>query len=710
MVDAVETEQLSMTYEIIHKHAFDVDFVKLSRNRQRLVVRAIEDMREHAESPRGNTIKRLDGHGSLWRYRQGDLRIIYDVRGSFARLLAVGNRRDIYDRFYTPPEWSDGIEYADVVEQLLNGQGSGLSVQVQRMHENLAESRRSEEKQDAPLPQALTPENLTRWHVPSEHHYALLLCQTESDLLRCEVPWESVERVLEHLYPRPAEQIAEQPDLRLVEPEDLIRYAEGDLLGFLLKLDSEQDRFVDWALSGPTLVKGGPGSGKSTVALYRAREFAERGAGTLLFTTYTNALVKFSRQLLEQLIGDIPTQINVNTVDSIVVQIVRDCDKVQLNIGGANEIRAGLNDAEIHFAHEPGARYEKRLLTESTEHIRKDYLVEEVEWVIEGRNLRTVEEYLETDRAGRGYGFNERNRRAIWKIYQHVQKFLGDRRIVTWGYVRARALDLVRSGAWPQRWDTVIVDEAQDLTPTALALCIELCQDPTGLFLTADASQSLYNRGFRWKDVHEELRIIGRTRILRRNYRSTRQISEAAASILRNTGAGDEEALDQVYVHSGPRPVIHACRDDDEQLLCLTVGIEEAARELRLPINAAAILVPNSTLAEQTAKALNEWGLPASYMTSREFDLRCPKIKVLTIRSAKGLEFPFVAIPFLNEGILPRPLESAEASDLDQHLSAERRLFFVGCSRAMRRLLITCTKNHQSPFLGGLTREAWRWE
>jgi putative ABC transport system ATP-binding protein len=30
-------------------------------------------------------------------------------------------------------------------------------------------------------------------------------------------------------------------------------------------LDDDQRRFTDWALSGPTLVKGGPGSGKSTV-------------------------------------------------------------------------------------------------------------------------------------------------------------------------------------------------------------------------------------------------------------------------------------------------------------------------------------------------------------------------------------------------------------------------------------------------------------
>jgi superfamily I DNA/RNA helicase len=268
---------------------------------------------------------------------------------------------------------------------------------------------------------------------------------------------------------------------------------------------------------------------------------------------------------------------------------------------------------------------------------------------------------------------------------------------------------LVKSGQWSKRWDAVIVDEAQDLTPTALALCVELCRNPQGLFLTADASQSLYNRGFRWKDVHEKLQIVGRTRILKKNYRSSQQIAEAASEILRDTGAGDEEVLDQVYVHTGPRPTIHTCDDKTDHLLKLVVEIEEAAKELRLPIGAAAILTRTRELAKDIANDLNDWDLPARYMTSKRLDLKCPQVKVLTIHSAKGLEFPIVALPFVEKGILPYDLESAQAEDLKQHLDAERRLFFVGCTRSMRRLIVTYRENHGSPFLNDLSHDTWRW-
>ena len=74
----------------------------------------------------------------------------------------------------------------------------------------------------------------------------------------------------------------EEPiDLRADEPElvapggidDLLRYAQGELVGFLLRLNPEQEKYVTWATTanGPTLVKGGPGTGKSTVAIYRTR-------------------------------------------------------------------------------------------------------------------------------------------------------------------------------------------------------------------------------------------------------------------------------------------------------------------------------------------------------------------------------------------------------------------------------------------------------
>ncbi|QOV91986.1 ATP-dependent helicase [Humisphaera borealis] len=60
-------------------------------------------------------------------------------------------------------------------------------------------------------------------------------------------------------------------------------------------------------------------------------------------------------------------------------------------------------------------------------------------------------------------------------------------------------------------------------------------------------------------------------------------------------------------------------------------------------------------------------------------------VTLMTLHAAKGLEFPVVAIIGLEEGILPH---SRSRDDIDQK-EEERRLFFVGITRARQRLLIT---------------------
>lgn len=74
-----------------------------------------------------------------------------------------------------------------------------------------------------------------------------------------------------------------------------------------------------------------------------------------------------------------------------------------------------------------------------------------------------------------------------------------------------------------------------------------------------------------------------------------------------------------------------------------------------------------------------------SQMTNLDKGLSANKVKLMTIHAAKGLEFPYVFICSLNEGVLPsRKTRTTEA------LEEERRLAFVAATRAQKGLFLTC--------------------
>jgi DNA helicase II / ATP-dependent DNA helicase PcrA len=67
------------------------------------------------------------------------------------------------------------------------------------------------------------------------------------------------------------------------------------------------------------------------------------------------------------------------------------------------------------------------------------------------------------------------------------------------------------------------------------------------------------------------------------------------------------------------------------------------------------------------------------------------RVKLMTLHACKGLEFPFVVIAGAEDELLPHERAVDEAEDPDTAIEEERRLFYVGITRAMKRLLITHT-------------------
>lgn len=67
------------------------------------------------------------------------------------------------------------------------------------------------------------------------------------------------------------------------------------------------------------------------------------------------------------------------------------------------------------------------------------------------------------------------------------------------------------------------------------------------------------------------------------------------------------------------------------------------------------------------------------------------KVQLLTLHLSKGLEYPIVFLTGMEEGIFPAPRSLAESSKEEIALAEERRLLYVGITRAREHLYLTCS-------------------
>lgn len=699
-----------MTREIVHRRGFEDDLFTFDGQSIKQILDKCRTLRENPE-PGGKGKARLDGrYDGLHRLRTGKFRIFYTFDDKKVSLWCV--RRKTVKGQYRGKKGGDvtydGIDKVEDDDLDLDipelGPQKTFDDWVQPIDEK------------TPLPEAITVELLQALDVPPVFHARLTSIDNQDDLFECPgVPEEHLLAIDRHMFEEPIDLRANEPEL--VSPggvDDLLRYAEGELVGFLLRLNPEQEKFVTWATTanGPTLVKGGPGTGKSTVAIYRAREMIRvlREAGVaeprILFTTYTNALVTSSGQLLRSLLGEDALCVDVRTADSLVSSVLGKAgmSKKRPNASRREEIRTAALEAVAHI----GNPMQQGAQARTIERLGRRYLFEEIETVIQARGLSTLDKYLQAPRPGRRVPLNATQRQAVWVVAEAYAFALEEAGMQTWEQARATAAMLAAAEEpGVPTYDAVIVDEAQDLDASALRLLVEVCAEPTRLFVTADVNQSIHSAGFSWQAVHEDLNFVGRTGILKANHRSTEEITEAARDHLA-CGVPEELAPDeQTYVHTGgPLPAVRSLAETDEEADLVARYLKGATKAQRLTIGSGAVLVPDQYVGKPLVEALEERGIPAEYRDSRSFELSDNYVTVLPLTSAKGLEFPVVAITGFGRSNWPH-LDDLDGDAAVEALVKARRTLFVAMTRAMRALLVVTPEGDESMLYDGFDPELW---
>lgn len=169
--------------------------------------------------------------------------------------------------------------------------------------------------------------------------------------------------------------------------------------------------------------------------------------------------------------------------------------------------------------------------------------------------------------------------------------------------------------------------------------------------------------------------------------RTARRMDEFCAMVDRWRGHLDSAGadalaafVDAVVTESGLRAWDDGTAGDDaDERRANLDEVVNAAGEFRL--DPAAPGEPAHTLREALGGYLQSVALVAD---TDGLDPEAGAVTLMTLHAAKGLEYEVVAIVGCEEGLLPH----ARSRDQDEELEEERRLLFVGMTRAKRRLML----------------------
>lgn len=438
--------------------------------------------------------------------------------------------------------------------------------------------------------------------------------------------------------------------------------------------------------AGPVKVTGGAGTGKTVVAMHRAKHLADTADAEdhVLLTTFTRNLAANLEATFPYLAGTQSHRVEITNVDALAHQIVREAQ------GRPPRIETDTDKLWSTAATEAGVA-----------DLAPEFLAAEYEQVILGQDIRDRQTYFEAARTGQGVPLNRRGRGRVWKAVEAFEEKLRLAGARTFLQLARDAADhLYEAGA---RFRHVVIDEAQDLHPQQWRMLRALVPEQANdLFMVGDAHQRIYDRhvSLRRLGIH----VVGRSYRLRLNYRTTEEILGWSLSLLRGAEYDDlDDGLDSLVGYRsslhGPSPEVHGYPHHTDELHSLAANVRDWV-DAGVQPDEIGVAARTRKLAEDCGARLAEAGIAVTPLG--EDERADPGVGVGTMHRMKGLEFRCVAVVRAEEGTVPLSYALCDPTlDRVQHardMQRERSLLFVACTRA-RDVLRVSWSGQPSPFL-----------
>lgn len=471
----------------------------------------------------------------------------------------------------------------------------------------------------------------------------------------------------------------------VVEEEDELRKIMAEPLEkWRVFLHPTQRKIVNKNFSGAARVLGGAGTGKTVVAMHRAKQLAAsaKDKERILFTTFT---------------ANLASDIKDNLRKICTLEEFRRITVINLDAWVSQYLRSHGYSAEIAYGQKLQKIWENAVALGDVDGIFPvSFYIEEWDRVVAAQEAFSMEKYMKATRTGRGTRLNRKMRMQIWKVFEAYQNLLKESNVRDINTAMYECRLLIEKAPTEVRYKHVIVDEGQDLSANAYCLLRTIAgeEHPNDIFIVGDAHQRIYKN----KAVLSKcgINIRGRSSKLRVNYRTTEEIRRAAFALLNGVSFDD---LDDSF-------------DDGDRCRSLTHGtapqflrFNNANEEFEAVTSEIKKLVSNGVSAKdicvvaRTHRLLDDYIVQLAAQGIRYYEIKGDKaddrsydgLRIATMHRVKGLEFQYVFVVAANHRVMP--LESAidhtDPISEAESLTAEKCLLYVALTRAQKGAYIT---------------------
>lgn len=430
---------------------------------------------------------------------------------------------------------------------------------------------------------------------------------------------------------------------------------------------------------GHIVVLGTAGSGKSTMAIWRAAYLAKNHTDTskkVLLVTFNRMLVRY---LTSGGQGLLPPSVDVCTYHAFALGYLQYATNKNHRVISkdyrAAYIQAVINQLQQQLGNQPILQRPIGMIST------------EFEWLAKV-GIDSVQEYVKSERVGRtGTIVARKDRRLLFQAYEKYLEFRKNAGYDSdWDDIAMCVLREVEQDNSDVYYQHIIIDEGQDFSPVMLRSLAQAIPDNGSLMFFGDVAQQIYGTRISWRSAGLNNPQIW---YFKENYRNSKQIARLGLAISQMPYfRGDADLVEPREPQAdGPLPAVVECRNIDQEIEFVVTRASTMGRT-----QTVAILMRNRDYEEQINQRLISKGVTP---TRLHRDLlswsSSPGVYYGTYHSAKGLEFDAIIMPFCSDNVVPSQERIIELGDQEDALAEEGRLIYVAVTRAKKTLIITYT-------------------